>query len=280
MSARIEEMTMPEVVETAGRRLAVYDLSQTLSNRTRQFEPIGHEIVYLSAADTAARSGATFGLPAESWPGGVAFCSEVVTLSTHSGTHVDAPVHYGPRPDGAPMRTIEQVPLRWCFGDGVRLDMRRKRSGDGIGRSDVEAELERIDYAPKPYDIVLIWTGASRYFETPGYDDMHPGLRRDATEYLVDRGVRLIGIDAWGLDRPFSVMADEARTGNTDQLWESHVFGRSREYAQIEKLCNLDQLPQAHGFTVIALPAKLDGASAGWSRVVAVFDDAAQAPRE
>jgi kynurenine formamidase len=101
---------------------------------------------------------------------------------------------------------------------------------------------------------------------------MQPGLRRDATEFLVDRGVRLIGIDAWSLDRPFNVMIAEAKAGNRAQLWESHLLGREKEYSQIEKLCNLGLLPQPYGSTVLALPVKVERASAGWARVVAVFD--------
>lgn len=263
---------MAEIIETAGRRLTVYDLSQQLGNRTSQFEPNRHEIDYVDADRSAALTGELFGIGPEYWPAGKGYCVERVTLSSHSGTHVDAPHHYGPAADGRAARTIDQVPLRWCFGDGVRLDMRHKRRGEGITRADVETELARIDYQIKPYDIVLVWTGTSRHFETHGYDNMHPGLRRDATEYLVDSGVRLIGIDAWGLDRPFDVMVAEAKAGDRTQLWESHILGRTKEYSQIEKLCNLEQLPRPFGFTVIALPVKLDRASAGWARVVAVFE--------
>jgi kynurenine formamidase len=261
-----------ETIETAGRRLTVYDLSQQLGNATSPFEPNRHEIEYVDADRSAALTGELFGIGPEFWPDGKGYCVERVTLSSHAGTHIDAPHHYGPAGDGHRARTIDQVPLRWCFGDGVRLDMRHKRRGDGITRADVEAELARIDYELKPYDIVLVWTGTSRHFETPGYDNMHPGLRRDATEYLVDRGVRLIGIDAWGLDRPFDVMVAEAKAGDRAQLWESHILGRTMEYSQIEKLCNLEMLPRPFGFTVIALPVKLDRASAGWARVVAVFE--------
>ncbi len=148
--------------------------------------------------------------------------------------------------------------------------MRHKRAGEGIHRADVEAELRRLRYSLKPYDIVLVMTGTDKHFEEPGYDQMHPGLRRDATEFLIDAGVRLIGIDAWGLDRPFEVMVREAREGNKDQLWESHVLGRTKPYCQIERLCNLDTIPVPYGFTVIALPVVLEGASAGWARVVAI----------
>jgi len=257
-----------ETIFAARREFEVYDLSQRLSNRTTAFEPNPHHIEYLHGALGVERSERRWGLGAEYWPDGQAMNVETVTLSTHSGTHVDAPIHYGP-PKGDPM-TIDRVPLRWCIGDGVRLDMRHKRAGEGIHRADVEAELRRLRYSLKPYDIVLVMTGTDKHFEEPGYDQMHPGLRRDATEFLIDAGVRLIGIDAWGLDRPFEVMVREAREGNKDQLWESHVLGRTKPYCQIERLCNLDTIPVPYGFTVIALPVVLEGASAGWARVVAI----------
>lgn len=151
--------------------------------------------------------------------------------------------------------------------------MRHKEAGDGITRDDVERELDRIGHALKPFDVVLVWTGTDRHFATPGYENLHAGLRREATKYLVDAGVRLIGIDAWGIDRPFDVMIREAKAGDKAQLWESHILGRTKPYCQIEKLCGLDQLPAADGFTVSAMPVKLDRTSAAWARVVAIFWD-------
>ena len=263
---------MAETIEMAGRRVTLYDLSEQLANDTSTFQPNRHHIEYLDADHTAQMTGAAFGIDAGYWPGGKGYCIEKVELSTHSGTHIDAPSHYGPADDGSSGRTIDQVPLRWCIGDGVRIDMRHKGRGEGITEADIQDGLRKIEYQLKPYDIVLIWTDTSRHYGSPGYDTMHPGLRRDATEYIVDRGVRLIGIDAWSLDRPFDVMINEALAGDRDQLWESHLLGRKKEYSQIEKLCNLEQLPAAVGFTVIALPVKLDRASAGWTRVVAAFE--------
>ncbi len=263
---------MPEAIETHGHRLTIYDLSQRMGNRTSDFEPNRHHIEYLDHDQTADLSMAMFGLGAEYWPDGRLFSVETVTASTHSGTHVDAPMHYGPAAAGDAI-TIDRVPLRWCLGDGVRLDFRHKGAGDGITRGDVVGELERIGRTLQPFDIVLVWTGTDRHFEEPGYQDMHPGLRRSATEYLVDQGVRLIGIDAWGLDRPFDIMVREAKAGDRDQLWESHILGRTKPYCQIEKLCNLGQLPRDQGFTVSALPVRLDGASAAWARVIAIFWD-------
>ena len=88
----------------------------------------------------------------------------------------------------------------------------------------------------------------------------------------MDAGVRLIGIDAWGLDRAFDVMVDDARAGRA-QFWESHLLGREKEYCQIERLANLETLPRSTGFTVSAFPFKLERASAAWARVVAIVEE-------
>ena len=248
--------------------MKLYDLSDCLSNATSEFEFNKHEIAYIPAEATAQQS-AEWGLGPEYWPGGVAINAEVVTLSTHSGTHVDAPLHYGPSDNGH-TRSIDEVPLEWCYGHAVLLDMRGKDREAGITRADVQAELTRIGHTLQPLDIVLLWTATD--LRQPGYENRHPGLRVDATEFLVDGGVRLIGIDAWGLDRPFGVMAEDARAGRA-QFWESHLLGRHKEYCQIERLANLDSLPRPTGFTIAAFPVKLERASAGWARVVAIFDE-------
>lgn len=246
----------------------IYDLSDTLSNATSGFEFNRHEITYLDPEATAAQS-ADWGLGPEYWPGGLALAAETVTLSTHSGTHVDAPAHYGPAEHGN-ARTIDEVPLEWCYGNGVLLDFRGYDRVRGITREDVERELVRIGHQLEPLDIVLVMTGTD--LRAPGYELRHPGLRADATEYLVDCGVRLIGIDAWGLDRPFDVMIEDAKAGRA-QFWESHLLGRRKEYCQIERLSNLDALPRPTGFLVVAFPVKIEGASAGWARVVAIVEE-------
>lgn len=98
----------------------------------------------------------------------------------------------------------DQMPLHWCMGDDVRLDFRHKAAGSSILASEIEAELTRIGYTLKAGDIALIWTGASAYFDQAGYDQKHACLSREATAYLVEREVKMISMDAWGLDRPLA----------------------------------------------------------------------------
>jgi kynurenine formamidase len=265
----------PERVRLFGQDVAVIELSQRLDNATSEFEPMPHRIEYFDHEDTAGQVEEKYGLPRELWLDGLVWAHERVTLTTHSGTHIDAPYHYHPTSGGNPARRIDEIPFRWVMGDGVLLDMRGCDRVEGIREHDVRRVLAEIGYQLKPFDIVLVRTDVSRHYGQPGYEMRHPGLRRDATSYMVRQGVRLIGIDAWGLDRAFDVMAEEALAGDTAQLWESHKFGAESEYCQIEKLCNLEQLPAATGFTVLALPVRLASASAAWARVVALVPETA-----
>lgn len=259
-----------EPVRFAGRDWLAFDLSQTLSNRTSANEKMPHKIEYFDHTMTVQKSQAVFGIGAEYWRNGLGWADEVVTLSTHSGTHVDAPWHYSPTSAGAPAQTIDNLSLQWFISDAFVLDMREIDVRAGVRAEDVERELARIDYTVRPFDIALIRTDISEKFGQPGYDQLHPGLRACATRYLLDRGVKLIGIDAWGLDRPFRIMIDEALGGDRRQLWESHFVGAEIPYSQIEKVTNLKALPRSSGFCVIALPVKLERASGAWSRVIAL----------
>jgi kynurenine formamidase len=262
---------MPEVFEADHKRITLIDLSDCLENATAPFEPNAHSIEYITPEQSVVMAEQKFGLEPAYWADGLGWAVEQVTLTTHSGTHIDAPAHYGPSHHGE-ARTIDQVPLRWCFSDGVLLNMTHKQSGEGITRDDAQGELARIGYTLKPFDIVLMRTDTSKYFKQPGYDMKHSGLTREVTEWMVDQGVRLIGIDAWGLDRPFNVMIPEAKN-HISQFWDAHLLGREKEYCQIEKLANLDQIPHPFGFKVVAFPVNLRSASAGWSRVVAIIEE-------
>lgn len=257
-----------------GKRVRLVDLSSTLSNDTKEFEPNAHDINYVDHVQGMELGARIMGWDDEMknrvFQRGYVWAVEEVTLSTHSGTHVDAPYHYGPKmSDGSPAMTIDEIPLRWCFGNGVVLDMRHVDREAGIGRAEVEAALKAMEYELKPLDIVLVRTGTDAHFSEPRYDMRHAGLRLEATKYLLKQGVRMIGIDAWGVDRAFDVLVKDTLAGKAE-FWESHFFGLEQPYLQIEKLANLGQLKRPHGFTVVAFPYKIKGASAGWTRVVAL----------
>lgn len=163
--------------------------------------------------------------------------------------------------------------MEWCYGDGVVLDFSHRKAGELITVDDVKEALSKISYTLKPGDIVLIRTDAYKHFGEPGYSLLHPGMSKEATLWLIDQGIHLMGIDAWGWDRPFNVMAEEYKQGVKGRLWAAHFAGKEKEYCHIEKLTNLDKLPRPYGFKVAAFPVSIAGASAGWTRAVAIFEE-------
>jgi kynurenine formamidase len=214
------------------------------------------------------------GLQNEHLPGGKGWAVEHVELSTHSGTHLDAPWHYHPTMDkGRKALTIDEVPLEWCMGNGAVLDFRGFEDGYKVTAKDMETAFRRIGYTLKEGDIVLVMTGADRFWGTPEYMLKGCGMGREATLWLLDQGIRVVGTDAWSWDRPLPLIAEEfRRTGNTSIVWEGHFAGIEKGYCHIEKLTNLDKLP-SFGFTVFCFPIKIKNASAGWIRAVAMLEE-------
>jgi kynurenine formamidase len=252
-----------------GRR--IIDLSVAIENHAT--EPHPPEITYFDHRAGARRLGAMAGVEPSDFPEGMALASEVITLRTHNGTHVDAPWHYGPTSGKDPARGIDEVPLDWLYGPGVVLDFRDVEPASEIGLDQVKAALDAISHGLEEEDKVLLNTGTDRYWGSHKYTAMHPGLSREATKYILDQGVKAIGIDAWGLDRPVPKMAEAWLQGRKEALWPSHFFGRTKEYAMIEKLANLDTIPTPTGFLFSALPVKIEHASAGWCRAVAIVEE-------
>ena len=207
-------------------------------------------------------------------PDGELLSLEIVNASVHMGTHVDAPFHYGSKCQGEPAKCINDLPLEWCYNDGVVLDFRHKKFPSSISKEDVIQELGRINYKLKHLDIVLLNTGSDKLVGTPEYVTKYIGVEPQAVEYILDQGVKMIGIDTLGLDRPCPLMFEEfLNTKDKSRLWPSHFLGRRREYAHMERLANLDKIPKPFGFKVSCFPVKVRNAGAGWARVVAILSE-------
>ena len=199
---------------------------------------------------------------------------ETVTLTSHSATHIDAPLHYGPRCEGKPARSIDVLPLDWFYAPGVVLAFETDPELGAIGAREMRLALKTLPQQIAPGTVVLCNVGAGRLWGTPQYFTQFRGIGPDALEVLFALGVRVVGTDAFGMDPPFHRMLDAYRaTGDKSHLWPAHVLGRSREYCQIERLGGLDALPRASGFRVACFPIRLENGGAAWTRAVAIFDD-------
>src|SRR6267143_1969166 len=130
----------------------------------------------------------------------------------------------------------------------------------------VEAENKLNGYRIKQLDIVLLRTDAAKLRFEKRYLTDHPGMTKESVHYILDRGVKVMGIDAIGFDPPVAKMFERKK------FWEAHRVMREREYYHLENMCNLHEIPPPyHSFTVSVLPIKWRGASAAPVRAVAII---------
>ncbi|WP_394457232.1 cyclase family protein (plasmid) [Leuconostoc suionicum] len=172
------------------------------------------------------------------------WASENIKLTSHSGTHMDAPYHF----------------------NSVQDD------GHVITSSEIKEELGRINHDLKPGDIVVINTSAGERYGKDNYLESGVGMGREATLYLTERGVKVVGTDAWSWDVPFNYMAKNfSETNDPSIIWEGHYAGTVTPYYQMENMGNLDLLPD-DGFKIICQPINIYKASAGWVRPIAILE--------
>lgn len=204
-----------------------------------------------------------FDISPKDWPDGFGISNEIVTLSTHQGTHIDAPMHYHPQGQDIASAPIENfMGLAVVFTD-LELE----------GQTEVSIEWEsyiaKLDKFIGQAKGVFFITGAWRRYGQKSYFEHFKGVPAKYVAAAIDRGYSVIGTDAFSLDPPFTVMSRKfVETRDPTVLWPAHVLGRTRPYYQIERLYDLEVFEIANLIEFIALPVKLR-TGAAWTRAVA-----------
>lgn len=271
--------------------MKLIDLSTLLDPAERELLPpalqsaagvVAPKIEYLrpEEADGKDRFCEFFGCTYDDLPDGEGWGAEILTdMSSHCGTHVDAPLHSGSRCEGQPARTIDQIELDELFCPGVVLDLRAVVQPCGaITPAMLKAAMEAAGVNNIAGHAVLLRTGQERFrIGEPGFFQ-YPGMTRESTLFLTERGAKVLGTDAVGWDRPFATMAaDFRRTGDRSYLWDAHKAITEREAFIVQQLCNLEALPSS-GFHVGFFPIKLARTSAAPARAVAFLPSADKTP--
>jgi kynurenine formamidase len=176
--------------------------------------------------------------------------TNILVMSDHAGTHIDAPIHFNPTGTG-----IDQFPIDLAFGPAVLQDFSFKKSGDVVTVQEVKGKLEGIGVNPKDIKYILFRTGAAELYNTDKYMSYFLEIHVDAVEWMVSQDILVFGVDASTVDRA---------PGRT-----THMFMRKKTCYHIENLANLDKLPQDRIFTFICTPLILKDSSASPIRAVA-----------
>ena len=254
----------------------IIDISMPIENDVIS-DPEGYrpKVTYINHKESINQLVSFFpGLKSDDIPDSEAWAIEFVSLNTHNGTHLDAPYHFHSTMDkGNRSITIDEVPLEWCYQPGIKLDFRHFPDGYVVSAKDIEKELKRINHVLKPLEIVLVNTSAGKKYGQENYWSSGCGMGREATLYLLERGVKLTGTDAWSWDAPFEKTKEKyIEKKDASLIWEGHKVGKDIGYCHLEKLHNLEAL-SPNGFMISCFPVKIKNASAGWTRAVAIFED-------
>jgi kynurenine formamidase len=175
------------------------------------------------------------------------FREQQLTLSTHTGTHIDAPSHL--LEEG---RSLDQLPLDQFLGSGLCIDTSQTPDGV-ISWSFLQPYEDKLAAS----DFVLLYTGWGRYWRTPQYFQNYPVLTTGAAKRLADCHLKGLGVDALSVDPPET------------SSFPVHRRLLQNEILIIENLANLDRLPEGLFGQLFCLPLHLEGADGAPARVAA-----------
>lgn len=174
------------------------------------------------------------------------YSSEMMFLSTHTGTHIDAPSHFIPD-----SRTIDKIKVSRFVSRSILIKI-PKKADQQITLNDI------INCKINANDTVVFATGWEKRFKNDNYMINNPGLSLDAAEYLASNRVNAVAIDGPSIDR------------GVDNNFNIHSTLLSNDIPIIENLCNLEELSSVKSFTLIVNPLKLVGASGSPVRAIAL----------
>jgi len=191
-----------------------------------------------------------------------------VLLSDHGPTHTDAINHFDPDEDAA---SVAEMPLHMFYTGAICVDVTHIRSGeDYLTAEELEARIDDAGLEVREGDTVLLYTGHyDRKFETDEWLSNYGGMTRGAAEWLADRGVVNIGIDAPSVDSSGEM---GRRQRGEDDHYPAHQVCKERKITNTENMRNLGQVT-GRRFTYIGLPLALREGTGSPIRAAAVLDE-------
>jgi len=177
---------------------------------------------------------------------------ELLFLSSHTGTHMDAPHHFLQK--GA---KIHEINLKKLVSEAVLIKL-KKKSGEPITKIDIQ-KFEKNHGKIKSFSSVIFYTGWQRNLQKKYYFTKNPGLSVSAAKYLASKKINLVGIDSPSIDL------------GTDSKFSVHQIFAKKGMLIVENLANLDKIKSSK-FHLVVLPLKLKNATGSPVRAIAFVE--------
>ena len=174
---------------------------------------------------------------------------ELLFLSSHTGTHLDAPYHFVK--NGL---KINQIPLDRLIGKAILIKL-KKTNNISITKSDITLFEKKNGIIPNNSS-VFFYTGWQKNLKKDNYFTENPGLGISAAEYLASKKINLVGIDSPSIDL------------GKDQSFSVHHILSKNNILIVENLANLNKIPSKE-FNFTILPLKLKDTTGSPVRAVA-----------
>ena len=177
---------------------------------------------------------------------------ELLFLSTHTGTHMDAPYHFLEK--GA---KIHEISLKKLVSEAILIKS-KKKSGGSITKTDIQ-KFEKKHGKITGFSSVIFYTGWQRNLQKKYYFTKNPGLSVSAAKYLASKKINLVGIDSPSID-----------LGTDSKFSVHHVFSK-KGILIVENLANLEKIKSSK-FHLVVLPLKLKNATGSPVRAIAFVE--------
>jgi kynurenine formamidase len=177
---------------------------------------------------------------------------ELLFLSSHTGTHLDAPYHFLEKGS-----KIHEISLKKLVSNAVLIKSRKKRN-ETITKTDIQ-KFEKKHGKIESFSSVVFWTGWQRNLQKDNYFTKNPGLSVSAANYLASKKIGLVGIDSPSIDL------------GTDFKFPVHQIFAKKGMLIVENLANLEKIKSSK-FHLVVLPLKLKGATGSPVRAIAFID--------
>ena len=177
---------------------------------------------------------------------------ELLFLSSHTGTHLDAPYHFLEKG-----KKIHEISLKRLIINAILIKIRKRRD-QAITKTDIQKFEKKYGKIPNESTIVF-WTGWQKMIKNDSYFVNNPGLSVTAAKYLISKKTNLVGIDSPSID-----------LGKEKRFLIHHLFAKN-DVLIVENLANLDKI-KSWKFQLAVLPMKLENATGAPVRAVGIID--------